>query len=319
MARNYFKNIIRFLKKSSPWQKLTMVLVLLLICIVILNMGQKTTVQEGFTDEKTFETRRGKNIFDPFYTSIYDDLVYSPIKNDFEISQIREITKPTSSSSILDVGCGTGHHVNAFVKNGWPSSGVDISEAMIKQAQQNYPDLDFQVGNVLSSIAYSQGSLTHITCLYFTIYYIKNKALFFQNCYNWLAPGGYLILHLVDRKNFDPILPAGDPLSIISAQKYAKNRITNSVVQFDNFEYRSNFKVFPNDWKDPVPSAIFEEKFLWTTPKGKVRKNEHKLYMPTQSEIIGQAKDVGFNLLAKIDMKTCQYDNQYMYVLYRPN
>ena len=41
-------------------------------------------------------------------------------------------------------------------------------------------------------------------------------------------PGGYLILHLVNRDKFDPILNAADPLHLVSAQKHAKEkRITN--------------------------------------------------------------------------------------------
>ena len=35
-------------------------------------------------------------------------------------------------------------------------------------------------------------------------------------------PGGYFVLHLVNRDKFDPILNTADPLHIVSAQKYAK-------------------------------------------------------------------------------------------------
>ena len=45
----------------------------------------------------------------------------------------------------------------------------------------------------------------------------------------WLKPGGYLILHLVDRERFDPIVPAADPLIMVSAQKHAKERITKFI------------------------------------------------------------------------------------------
>ena len=93
-------------------------------------------------------------------------------------------------------------------------------------------------------MTFPQQSFTHLTCLYFTVYYIKNKRLFFENCYNWLAPGGYLLLHLVDRDNFDPILPAGDPLTIISAQKYAKERITSSAVKFKGYDSESMAQPF---------------------------------------------------------------------------
>ena len=45
-------------------------------------------------------------------------------------------------------------------------------------------------------------TLLHVTCLYFTIYYIKDKENF-SNCFYWLKPGGVLLLHLVDVNKFD--------------------------------------------------------------------------------------------------------------------
>ena len=56
-------------------------------------------------------------------------------------------------------------------------------------------------------------------------------------------PGGYFILHLVNRDKFDPILNTADPLHIVSAQKYAKKRITNSLVKFKDFQYKANFEL----------------------------------------------------------------------------
>ena len=56
-------------------------------------------------------------------------------------------------------------------------------------------------------------------------------------------PGGYLIVHLVDRESFDPILPPGNPLYVVSPQKYAKERITKTKVHFNDFIY-SDMKYF---------------------------------------------------------------------------
>ena len=58
-------------------------------------------------------------------------------------------------------------------------------------------------------------------------------------------PGVYIVLHLVNRDKFDPILNAADPLVLVSAQKHAMKkigkRITNSVVKFKDFQYKANF------------------------------------------------------------------------------
>ena len=244
--------------------------------------------------------------------NVYDTLLHSEIKNKYEVDNIIKNTAPSKNSLILDVGCGTGHHVNAFNKKGIKTIGIDISPAMIKKAKKLYPDGDFRVGDALKTMNFQGNTLTHITCLYFTIYYIKNKNLFFKNCMHWLMPGGYLILHLVDRNNFDPIIPAGDPFMVVSPQKYADKRITSTVVKFDDFEYKANFDVVNDD-----DIAIFNEVFK-DKKTGNIRKNEHKLYMLSQRDILSMAKDAGFILRSKIDMTKCQYADQYLYILQKP-
>ena len=159
---------------------------------------------------------------------------------------------------------------------------------------------------------YPADSYTHILCLYFTIYYIKNKRQFFKNCFDWLKPGGYLVLHLVNRDKFDPILNTADPLHLVSAQRYAKKRITNSLIKFKDFQYRGDFKL-----NKDTNTATFEEIFKDDKSKH-IRQNIHKMYMPTQRYILSLAKETGFILKGKIDMVPVQYEYQYLYILYKP-
>ena len=55
--------------------------------------------------------------------------------------------------------------------------------------------------------------------------------------------GRLFCLHLVDKHNFNPMVPAGDPFVIISPQNYTDKRINDAVVHFDNFKYKSNFSL----------------------------------------------------------------------------
>jgi SAM-dependent methyltransferase len=48
-----------------------------------------------------------------------------------------------SSKSILDFGCGTGHHLNEFCRLAKRSIGYDRSPAMIQMAHTNFPHLKF--------------------------------------------------------------------------------------------------------------------------------------------------------------------------------
>ena len=139
---------------------------------------------------------------------------------------------------------------------------------------------------------------------------MNDKMRFFNNCMNCLMPGGFLIVHLVDKYKFDPILPPGNPLYIVSPQKYAKERITKTKITFNDFVYDSNFKL-END------VATFDEKFKFND--GRVIKQEQKLYMEDLPTIVNMAQDAGFLVHAKIDMVKCAYENQYLYVFIKPS
>ena len=183
---------------------------------------------------------------------------------------------------------------------------------MVGIAKKKYPNLKFKQGSALEFMLYPADSFTHILCLYFTIYYIKDKSRFIKNCFDWLKPGGYFVLHLVNRDKFDPILNTADPLQLVSAQRYAKKRITNSLIKFKDFKYRADFKL--NKKND---TATFEEIFKDDKTKH-IRQNIHKMYMHTQKHILSIAKENGFILLGKIDMVPVQYEYQYLYILQKP-
>jgi SAM-dependent methyltransferase len=317
-------NSLRNIKRSySIFRKTTLLHKLLYflafaICISLMaNYGRKPV--EGF-EKKTneFDMRDDvMNIYDDFYVSIYDDLVFNKRKNDYEVGQIIKLTKPNDKSRFLDIGSGTGHHISSLKAHGFNAVGVDISPGMIKKAKQTYPELEFKQADVLDAMIFSEASFTHITCFYFTLYYIKNKEKLFENCYKWLIPGGYLAVHTVNRDKFDPILPAGNPFGIISPQKYAKKRITSTTVKFDSMEYKSNFDMKETVTSSDSPNALMVETFK-NLKTGNVRKNEHKLFMNTQAEILDMAKKLGFIIHAKIDLMTCQYESQYIYILQKP-
>ena len=305
------KSLMKFYKKISTVGKVLLFVALLLILVVFFN-SPEFNIKEGYEQNDTFLFKKGPEIYDGFYATIYDQLVFNNLKDDYEITQIVNRTTPTSASVILDVGSGTGHHVAKMAEKGLNAVGIDNSQAMVKQAKENYPQYDFQLGSALDINQYKNNSFTHILCLYFTIYYFENKETFFNNCMEWLMPGGYLILHLVDREKFDPILPPGNPLYIVSPQKYAKERITHTKITFNNFVYTSNFNLEAN--KDV---ATFEEKFKFND--GKVRKQEHLLYMEDAQDILTKAADAGFIVQGKIDLVSCAYPNQYMYILVKPS
>lgn len=309
------QKIGKSLYKNSIWFRIIIVLSILFCLVVIYNNNK--IKREGFGFDKKFDTKSNNSIYDNFYVSVYDDLVYDTVKNEYEIGQIHKHAKLTSKSIILDVGSGTGHHVDKLNKIG-RCIGVDKSKEMVKKSKENYPGINVSQGDVLNSMLFHPNEFTHITCFYFTIYYIENKLLFFQNCMRWLKPGGKLVIHMVDRSKFDPIVPAGDPFVIVSPQKFAKTRIMTSEVVFNNFNYKSEFNPERKQNDYPNDVVMFKETFK-DKKNGNVRQNLHKLYMPIQKKILSQAKSAGFIVVERIEMINCQYEHQYLYILQKPN
>jgi SAM-dependent methyltransferase len=298
----------------SNWGKVLILVVLFLIVYMLF----KTEIEkkEGFSiDTNEFTFKDGKSqIYDDFYVNIYDQLVYNDVKNDYEIKEIVNNTKPDEKSIILDIGSGTGHHVSALASQNFKVTGVDKSQDMVNKAKEMYPELDFMQGDVNNAMTFQPQSFTHILCLYFTIYYMPDKLQFFRNCMNWLMGGGYLLIHIVDKYMFDTMIPPANPLLLLTPQRYAENRITTSKVTFDDFQYLSNFEINEND-----NSAKFVESFK-NKKSGKVfRKQEHELFMEPYKEILAMAKDAGFIVQGKIDLLQSGYEYQYLFVLVKPN
>ena len=305
-----YQTIQKGYNKLSSVGKVLLFAAVLLILITIFKRDSYRN--EGYQQNDQFLFKKGVEVYDEFYSTVYDHLVFSNVKDDYEVTQIINQTSPTSESVILDVGSGTGHHVAKMTEKGLNIVGIDISPAMVRRAKTDFPKNTFHVGDVLNTSEFRNNEFTHILCLYFTIYYFDNKQQFFNNCAEWLIPGGYIVLHLVDRKKFDPILPPGNPLYGISPQKYAKQRITHTKVHFTDFVYQSDFLL-----EEDKNIATFDEKFKFKD--GKVRKHEHRLYMEPMEEILEITRDAGFIIDGKIDLNQCGYDSQYLYILTKPN
>ena len=300
------------LKKLSTHIKVCFFLILVLLFINLRGiLSTNHQLIEGYQNKSDKKIRYYYNftIYDTFYIEIYDKLLFNHNKISYETKELIHLVNMNKHTHVLDIGCCTGHHCKIFSDTKAKVIGLDKSEAAIEKAKENYPKCTFKLGNTLNMNLFNKDSFSVLTCFYFTIYYIKNKDQFFKNCYYWLKPGGYLAIHLVNRDKFNPVIPAGEPLLIVSPQKYAKERITTSLVTFKGFKYKSKF--IPNTTNKDI--MYFKETFKYKD--GSFRINEHKLFMDDSKKIIALAQKYGFTSIAKIDLLLCNYDYQYIYVL----
>jgi SAM-dependent methyltransferase len=92
------------------------------------------------TDTDTEAVRQHSREAESF-TAGYDQLGQDPYASCFAYSRRRLdlllgrlLPKPASPQRLLDVGCGTGHHLKALRARGYDATGVDGSGAMLGQA-----------------------------------------------------------------------------------------------------------------------------------------------------------------------------------------
>lgn len=299
--------------------KLTIIiLALFLLSHMIINTLQNhNNNTEQFRQKEKFLLKQNNDVYDRIYAPIYQVVMEDPKKINYELSQITDLTHLNNKSNVLDIGCGVGGHLIHLSYN-YPSLrclGLDKSKSMINYArreQQKYlkhkHNLQWVHGDALNPYLFNNEEFTHIFILQFSIYCIKDKDTLFNHCYNWLQPGGYCIIHLVNKYKFDPMVNPANPFWMISPQKYAKQRITQSKVIFDNMTYSSDFKIV-----NPNVSEFIETITDHTSQK--IRKNKHTLFMDTQKKIIRMSQSQGFSVIGKVNLNQCGYDEQYLYIL----
>jgi ubiquinone/menaquinone biosynthesis C-methylase UbiE len=292
--------------------KLLLSLAILYLCIKFYGrLFVNSPREEGFTQNTPYIIKENAAIYDDFYCQIHDIIHQPHHRVDYELMFLVEATQPSKTATILDVGSGTGDFVHNLSTAGYRAYGIDLAKPMIHAAEQKFPDDEFVEGNVLDSMKFESGTFSHIVCSYFTIYEIEDKRTFFRNCYFWLQSSGYLILHLVDPDKFDPISPAAKQVLFENPQEYLKKgeRITESVVDFPDFQYKSNYRF--------GKQVEFREEFVDKTSKN-VRENSRVLHMPLKTEILDLAQACGFSLHSQTTMKDCIDDShQYIYILQR--
>jgi SAM-dependent methyltransferase len=288
------------------------ILVVLLITITIIQLARRNDIHmyhEGFEQQAPFVLKNDNGVYDSFYAIVYDELNKTDERTAFECNKIIELTKPSTNNSVfLDVGSGTGHLVNSLTNLGYQAHGLDVSKDMIEYSQKKFPDIQTKCGDTCDPLVYDRLVFTHITCTNYTIYHLKDKNIFFRNCYHWLMPNGFLIVHLVDKDKYNPLAPIADKISLKNANLYNSSRKTDATIEFKDFEYATSHDVKPHN------HVIVKETFTDSVTKH-VRQNELTLYMENKEDIVKMAQNNGFLAHALINLPNDDY--QYIYVFER--
>jgi SAM-dependent methyltransferase len=285
----------------------------LIICMIILVLLYRTSNNtEGLTTAgpSNYSELYGDEIFTPLYAAMSDTIFGDAQKELYETDLIVREASIGPDSIVVDVGCGTGNQTAQLAKSKCTIVGIDTAGSMVARAKQQHQATSFLVEDVLNPMRLpARGTYTHATLLNFGAYKHNDTGKLFRAVGGVLAPRGKLILHLVNRDKFDPIVPAANVFVGVTPQNYVNKRITRSNVVFDSHDYVADFE---------IPAKGDERTFVETITEkdgGAVVQNRTTLFMPKQSAVLASAADMGFDMVTRHSLDEVGYHHNYIYIL----
>jgi ubiquinone/menaquinone biosynthesis C-methylase UbiE len=127
----------------------------------------------------------------------YYDLIYSFKDYRKEVARIRALIskyKKSEGRDLLDVACGTGHHLE-YLKDEFSCMGVDISNEILNVARTNVEGVAFRQADMTTLNLGRKFDV--ITCLFSSIGYLKtynNLRKTMQNFSKHLKKGGVVLV-----------------------------------------------------------------------------------------------------------------------------
>lgn len=106
-----------------------------------------------------------------------------------------------SGLRILDVGCGTGHHMKALARKGYAVAGVDGSEAMLAHARANNPGVELHLADV-DHLPFPAATFDYVLCIE-VLRYLRDPEPCVREMARVLRTGGVSLVTATPLFNFN--------------------------------------------------------------------------------------------------------------------
>jgi trans-aconitate methyltransferase len=116
-----------------------------------------------------------------------------------------DLLAPVAHERILDLGCGTGQLTAEIAKRGARVIGIDQSPDMVAQAQRNFPDVWFEVGD---ATAFKTTQPFDAVFSNAVLHWIKRPTDVIARVWDALRPGGRFVAEFGGKGNVDAIVRA---------------------------------------------------------------------------------------------------------------
>ena len=137
-------------------------------------------------------------------SSLYDDRHSFVWKKSADMIDLLD---PKPGEHILDLGCGTGHLTSQIAARGAEVLGVDASAAMIGQARQNFPKLQFSLADA-RKLHFEQRFDAVLSNA--ALHWIPEASEVIESVRHALKPGGRFVLEMGGKGNIERIVTVLD-------------------------------------------------------------------------------------------------------------
>ncbi len=127
----------------------------------------------------------------------YQQFLADPYQSCFTYSRYRlepllEPLLPRPGAHLLDVGCGTGHHLARLRECGYTAAGVDGSPEMLAKARQQNPGADIRLADV-EALPFADAQFDGVVCIE-VLRYLPSPEQCVREMARVLKPGGVALV-----------------------------------------------------------------------------------------------------------------------------
>jgi trans-aconitate methyltransferase len=121
-----------------------------------------------------------------------------------------ELLAPRPGERIVDLGCGPGHLTAKIAESGAEVIGVDASAKMIAQALENFPSLDFRLGDATDFKISAPVDAVFSNAM---LHWVQDQKAAIECIWRALKPGGRLVAEMGGKGNVETIVRAAKAMN----------------------------------------------------------------------------------------------------------
>ena len=270
-------------------------------------------IVEGFSNELLSESREDTNKIivypdhnDKVYTRLFELVTNEPSLYRHDIIKIKDVTKLSEKSRVLEAGCGLGRHMK-IIKELLPNitiEGIDRSKSMINRSMIRNPGAELLCTSLTIPEIYKKETLTHILCLHETLNHNTPKEIsnILNNFHKWLIPEGYLVVHILDPTKLDP-----GPRAFSQYFK-AEDDTRHALTYFESFTHEAWWE------KEEEKQYWYRycEKYIF--PRDRLKVHTTELWLPPVNRMITYITKHNFKLEEVIELNDIDITDFKLYV-----